>query len=298
MRLDALVALLTTIILFVVIPLRDTIRLAPATLGLMISYLILMSGTLQWAVRQSTELENLMVSVERVQEYTQLPPEGSFETETNPDADWPQEGKVEFVDMSLSYPNANSPDSPGRLSLKNISIVFEKGQKVGIVGRTGAGKSSLLQALFRLFEPAPKRSVIIDGLYTSDLGLTVLRSKIAIIPQDPFCFKGTIRFNLDPFSAYSDEDLWRTLEAVELKSAIENEPKKLDATVEENGSNWSIGERQLMCLARAILKNARLIVMDEATSSIDIKTDQLIQKAIRTQGGLFQNSTVLCIAHR
>ncbi|KAJ3326580.1 Multidrug resistance-associated protein 5, partial [Kappamyces sp. JEL0680] len=153
-------------------------------------------------------------------------------------------------------------------------------------------------ALFRVVEPSPAKSITIDGIAISDLGLDDLRSRISIIPQEPFCFKGTLRFNLDPFGRYSDEQLWSVLDAVELKSAVAGLAMQLDAPVEENGVNWSVGERQLICLARAILKNSKLIVMDEATSSVDPHTDQLIQKAIRSEDGLFADSTVLTIAHR
>jgi ATP-binding cassette subfamily C (CFTR/MRP) protein 4 len=239
-----------------------------------------------------------MVSTERVFEYTVLPSEAAVETDVKPPVGWPTEGRLQIQNMSLAYPNLKDPSSPLPPVLKNITIDFDAGLKVGIVGRTGAGKSSFLQALFRIVEPTPEKSILIDGIATSDLGLKDLRSNLSIIPQEPFCFKGTLRFNLDPFNKHTDEQLWNVLEAVELKQTIESNSEKLETAVLENGSNWSVGERQLICLARAILRNTRFIVMDEATSNVDIRTDQLIQNAIRSEDGLFANATVLTIAHR
>ncbi|KAI8847273.1 P-loop containing nucleoside triphosphate hydrolase protein [Chytridium lagenaria] len=253
-RLDVLAAFFLIVVAFLAVGIRGTGALNPGVVGLLLSYGLQLMGLLQWAVRQSAEVENLMVSVER----------------------WPTAGEISITNMSMKYPNVE------RSVLKNINVSIPGGTKVGVVGRTGAGKSSLLQALFRLVEPTPANSIIIDSIPTTSLGLQDLRSRISIIPQEPFCFKGTLRFNLDPFGKYDDAALWTAL----------------DVFVAENGSNWSVGERQLICLARAILRDSKLIVMDEATSAVDMRTDALVQKAIRSEDGLFATSTVLTIAHR
>ncbi|XP_063690754.1 ATP-binding cassette sub-family C member 4-like [Bolinopsis microptera] len=289
LRLDCLTVLNCVIATFLAVLLKEVVGASVA--GLAVVYITNMVNGFQWCIRQYTETENMMTAVERIYMFADLPSEAPLEVTDkrtivvrNKVA---TSGVIEFRNVSLKY------DPEGDYILRDLSFLTKPCEKIGIVGRTGAGKSTILQALFRMVEP--EGEILLDGMLTREMGLHELRRSISIIPQESLLFSETLRVNLDPFSEFSDDYLWDALEKVKLKSYVSAQTGGLEMMVQEGGGNLSAGQRQLLCLARALLKDNKFLVIDEATANVDELTDQLIQQTLRQE---FSKCTVLTIAHR
>lgn len=303
-HLDAIAAIFAVLISLLCV--TNQFQISASSTGLLLNYVIQIVGLLSLTVRAMTQVETEMNSMERLHEYAfELPQEAPYQRiELRPPKEWPKTGYIQFNNVSLRY----RPELP--LVLKDLTFGIYPGEKVGICGRTGAGKSSIMSAIYRLNE-LETGLITIDGVEIDQLGLRDLRSKLLIIPQDPVLFQGTIRRNLDPFQQFDDDVLWDSLSRsglinvsdlpkIRTHKGIEHtgnnlEKFHLDQVVHDDGTNFSLGEKQLIALARSLVRNTKILILDEATSSVDYETDSKIQRTIASE---FNKSTTLCIAHR
>lgn len=258
--------------------------------GLALMYAIKMSKILPWTVKHMSHLEDALLSVESVLQYFNNEREASWQTQSHHKLEhsWPSEGMIEFVNYSCRY-------RPGLdLAIRGMNLKILAAAKVGIVGRTGAGKSTIASAVLRLVE-ASEGVILIDDLDIKPIGLHDLRTRITIIPQDSLLMSGTVRWNLDPTSRSSDEEIWHCLQVAHLHDVVSKLPQQLDHTVSEGGNNFSSGQKQLFCLARALLRKSKIVIMDEAMSAVDEVTERLVLEILRRE---FRQCTVITIAHR
>lgn len=295
-RLDAMGSVITFFVAFLAVGCDTFLSqylgdnfISAGYLALGLTYSFSLTASLKFCIRVAAQLEAQMNSVERIKHYSENidQDEDTIGVTATLPVGWPTQGRVEGRNVEMRYRD-------GPLVLRGLNFVVEQGQKIGVAGRTGSGKSSLMNALFRM-EKLNSGSILIDGVDTKNVPLRILRSRLGIIPQDPVMFSASVRFNLDPFSTHTDAELWDILDRVDMKNHVMSLPNLLQEEVAEGGDNFSAGQRQLICIGRALLRKPKILVLDEATAQIDNQTDILIQKVVRV---IFKQSTVLTIAHR